>query len=103
MTSYEGLLKEEYEQKGWTVLTNGWPDFLLVRGNEIQAVEIKRRGDKVRPEQVEMHKALSKAGLFTFIEREDEPNLASRFLENAENILIYLRATKNKKKVANAD
>lgn len=28
--------------EGWIVVKRGWPDFLVVRGNEVRLIEVKR-------------------------------------------------------------
>ena len=57
---------EMIRNKGWKVLTKGWPDLLVynpvihdgygsaVRGGQVLAIEIKRGNDKLRAEQEEM-------------------------------------------------
>ena len=57
---------EMIRNKGWRVLTKGWPDLLVynpvihdgygsaVRGGQVLAIEIKRGDDKLRAEQEEM-------------------------------------------------
>lgn len=67
MNALEHLMKQRLEQRGWTVLSRGWPDFLCVRGKEVKAVEIKSPDDRLRQEQVTMHAALALAGIATEI------------------------------------
>ena len=50
-------------EEGKTVLRAGWPDLLVVDGDDVYAVEVKSPADKLNARQVETHKALEKAGL----------------------------------------
>lgn len=60
MTEFEKAAKEKFESEGWTVLTSGWPDMLLIRGDEIKAVEAKTKEDGFTQGQVQMMNALTK-------------------------------------------
>ena len=55
MNVLEKQAATELASLGWKSINRGWPDFLAYRdgpsGVELLAVEIKSRGDKVRPEQ----------------------------------------------------
>ena len=51
------------KQEGFEVLQNGWPDFLLVRGEEILFVEVKPKGQDLLASQLKIHRALEKGGL----------------------------------------
>ena len=65
-------------KKGWTVLRNGWPDFLVLKTQKVHlggtwekrvlsacAVEFKAKstGDKLRGNQEAMHEALRSLGI----------------------------------------
>ena len=55
-SKFEDALAVLYEKEGWTVLRNGWPDFLCVRkrqegGFDLMGVEVKAKGDKLRANQ----------------------------------------------------
>lgn len=55
--------KEAVEKDGWKVIRKGWPDFLLMRGDEMRAYEIKSAADTLTPEQEETLAALIRAGI----------------------------------------
>lgn len=63
--------------EGYTVLRNGWPDFLAVRGNDTVAVEVKAPTDSLTNAQFRMHSALKAIGIETVVAREGE-NLPRR-------------------------
>lgn len=56
----ESVVKEAFENKGWKVFTNGWPDMLCVKDDEIRCVEVKSETDHLRPNQIEVLNILSK-------------------------------------------
>ena len=56
---FESHVRKLLENKGWTVLQNGWPDFLCIKNKQILAVEVKNHGDKLSPRQVRLLSALS--------------------------------------------
>ena len=62
----EHRFKQQAIDKGWKVLKNGWPDYLIYKDNEIAFVEVKDGSDRLRPNQIEMLKLLSKFGLKCF-------------------------------------
>lgn len=66
MTKNEQQLKAKLESEGWTVLRNGWPDFLIFRhtdnGSEVIAVEQKDTNE-LSLEQQKMIHALNLMGL----------------------------------------
>jgi len=45
----------------------GFPDLFCVKGKRAVAVEIKGDGDTVKPEQLEWHQALSRAGVEVYV------------------------------------
>jgi hypothetical protein len=68
----ETAFAKRAQAKGYAVLRRGWPDFLLMRQRsdksfEFLAVEVKRAGDVIRPDQVTMHAALSQMGVRVFV------------------------------------
>ena len=67
MRPSEQKAKEYYELRGYTVLKDGWPDFLVyktVNGQkDIRAVEVKLNVDAVRPNQQENHRILNMLGV----------------------------------------
>ena len=62
----EAEFKKQAISKGWNVLKNGWPDYLIYKDNEIAFVEVKDKGDQLRPSQIEMLNLLSKFGFKCF-------------------------------------
>lgn len=64
-TKFEAEVKKSYENKGWTVLDSGWPDFLAFKENpdgttEIKAIEAKSSSDVIRPNQETLLRVLSR-------------------------------------------
>lgn len=53
--------------KGYTVLKRGWPDFLVLAGDELLLIEVKGPGDEVRPSQRVVLEALARKGLNVYI------------------------------------
>jgi hypothetical protein len=52
------------EGEGYTVLKNGWPDFLAFRDNEVRFIEVKPNVRcKMSPRQVRMASALRRCGI----------------------------------------
>lgn len=49
----------KYQKDGWSVLRNGWPDFLLVNGPHLVGVEVKGSSDCITPSQHLILSALS--------------------------------------------
>lgn len=70
MWASERRQKEGFERDGWTVIRNGWPDFLLVKEQDgkrvIRFVEIKgiygATVQKITEAQQATHDALKSAG-----------------------------------------
>jgi hypothetical protein len=61
---HEFAVATHFEEQGYTVLKNGWPDFLIVRGNEVRLVEVKPRGSAgLGSRQRKIAEALTKLGL----------------------------------------
>lgn len=59
----EKEFKKKATDKGWNVIKNGWPDFLIYKDNEIRFIEVKNGKDKLREDQIKMLKTLTKYGL----------------------------------------
>lgn len=60
----EKKVRAAYEAKGWTVLRDGWPDFLCIRKRadgtiELSGVEVKSKNDLLRDNQKKMLASLS--------------------------------------------
>lgn len=69
MTPAEQHVRRALSTDGWQLLHTGWPDFLLVRGKEIAAVEVKTGSDHVRSNQLQVLRALKAAGIPVFVVR----------------------------------
>lgn len=65
MTKGENQIKQRATEKGYEVLRNGWPDFLLYKVLENKAVfvEVKSKKDKISKSQKRMAEVLKKLGL----------------------------------------
>ena len=63
----EKNFKESAEQKGWTVLQHGWPDYLIIKDDKIAFVEVKDGRDKLRDNQRKILDVLTTAGLKCFV------------------------------------
>jgi Holliday junction resolvase len=60
----EGRLSQQALAAGYDVYKNGWPDYVLVNGDEILFVEVKTIGyPYLSIEQVRMLRILGRAGL----------------------------------------
>ena len=74
MNSYEQAVFDNLtKRRGFRVLRNGWPDFLVLNKDETRgfALELKKGTDKLSSEQIEMHKALARFGILTFTAKDD--------------------------------
>lgn len=72
MNAYESWLKGKLEERGWTVIRKGWPDFLCFQGSierptDVLAVEAKLPGDEVWRDQTWMKTLLNASGIPTKI------------------------------------
>jgi hypothetical protein len=55
---------DDLESQGYTVLKNGWPDFLAFKGTEVRLIEVKPHGRRhLSPRQKRMANALALTGL----------------------------------------
>lgn len=63
LTPFEQRVYDHYQKYGWQVLRNGWPDFLLVKGQKVVGIEAKSATDKLSTEQKRMHTVLARVGL----------------------------------------
>jgi hypothetical protein len=59
----ETHLKLTAKQEGFELLRNGWPDFLLVRGEEVVFVEVKPKGQQLSDAQLKVLTVLDRLGL----------------------------------------
>jgi hypothetical protein len=59
MNKLECEVQRIYERKGCRVLRSGWPDFLMIRGRQLFAVEVKSESDEVSAAQRLIFDALS--------------------------------------------
>jgi hypothetical protein len=57
------------KREGKTVLRAGWPDLLVIDGDDVYGLEVKAPGDKLNARQVETHAALKSAGLRVEVEK----------------------------------
>lgn len=78
LTGTESDVKSQYEANGWMVLRSGGPDFLMYHPllNEVLAVEVKKKPDILRPNQILYRKILERAGVpfhVEMIQRERGP------------------------------
>lgn len=67
MNLQEEQFQIEFEKMGYTVLRNGWPDFLIVKDGAIAGVEIKGKNDTIKPNQQRMMDILSGFGIRCFV------------------------------------
>jgi len=70
LTNSEKDVRDALNRAGYTVLRNGWPDFLVCGPDGIFAVEVKTGKDKLSREQEAIHKALEQAGVRTVTVRD---------------------------------
>ena len=63
MNDTERQARDIFEAQGWKVLRAGWPDLLMVRCGEVQAVEVKSGNDRVKPHQKACHDVLNQSGI----------------------------------------
>jgi hypothetical protein len=73
MNENEQKIAKALQDRGFEVLRNGWPDFLVMSKEWDRGfcMEYKHHGDKVRPEQKRMHLALARFGIPTLIGTPD--------------------------------
>jgi hypothetical protein len=72
------------ENEGYQIVKNGWPDYVLVKGDEIIFVEVKTKGDMLRPVQVGMLLLLERAGAKVRVAVNGE-------LSNLVTVMEYLK------------
>lgn len=64
----EARIHKDILDGGHTVLRKGWPDFLVLTGSDdLFVVEVKAKGDEVRPSQRVVLEALARRGIDTYI------------------------------------
>lgn len=71
----ERKVAERYQADGWRVLRNGAPDFLMLKVEDgeildIRAVEVKSPGSRLSYEQAVYRKVFEKAGIEYMMEVE---------------------------------
>ena len=75
MTPFEAVIASKLIEQGYEVLTSGWPDFCAVKrtydSTEVRFIEVKGRGDALRPIQQKMHKILRILGMEVEVIQED--------------------------------
>jgi len=72
----ESVIRTQLEQRGFTVLRGGWPDFLALKDGHGLGVEVKGYGDSLSRTQRAMGRALGELGLPVLVVRswEDREN-----------------------------
>lgn len=68
LTQAERTVYLRLREAGKTVIRAGWPDLLVIDGEDVYAIEVKTPSDKLNPRQLAMHKALAKTGLRVDVE-----------------------------------
>ena len=72
-SEFEEEFKAVLRSRGWNVLNCGWPDLLIhKKGFPITAVEIKSKGDKVKPHQKEVLTLLARHGIRTVVAFQED-------------------------------
>ena len=75
MTPFEAVIASKLIEQGYDVLTSGWPDFCAVKKvgdtTEVRFIEVKGRGDALRPNQQKLHKILRILGMEVEVIQED--------------------------------
>ncbi|HLZ49239.1 MAG TPA: hypothetical protein VKP61_00675 [Candidatus Acidoferrum sp.] len=89
LTPHEREIVEALAGRGFEILRNGWPDFLVramsASGYAVTfGVEVKRKGEVARREQKLMHFALEQVGIPVILVR-DRRNLRRRVTAILEN------------------
>jgi len=74
MVKIEKDIKKGLEERGYKVLKNGWPDFLIQDpSGQAFFIEAKADGDTLKPNQAEMLQALASLKLNVLIVSEKRP------------------------------
>ena len=75
MTPFEAMIASKLIEQGYEVLTSGWPDFCAIKKTgdviEVRFIEVKGRGDALRPNQKKLHGILHILGLEVEMIQED--------------------------------
>ena len=71
-SEFEEFMLRRGRERGWKILTKGWPDFLYIKKNRFLAVEVKSRRDKLKPHQTEMLRTLQQAGFEVRVAYEED-------------------------------
>jgi VRR-NUC domain len=75
MNALETKMSDSLTKGGWTVLKQGWPDFLIYREGvgriHVAGVEVKSASDKLSEQQELMHRVLRAVGLPVHTVRPD--------------------------------
>lgn len=84
---FERLFAHIICERGFAFLKRGWPDFVVFRRwrsfKHATFVELKDKGDALRPEQVVMHKILKRCGFKVLVARPENLGTVLRKLEKA--------------------
>lgn len=54
----ERVVQLKYLEEGWEVYHRGWPDFIMIRGDEVKFVEVKKMPKRRRSERVQARQGL---------------------------------------------
>jgi hypothetical protein len=75
MTPFEAVIAAKLIEQGYEVLTSGWPDFCVIKKTgdttEVRFIEVKGRGDALRPNQKKLHEILRILGMEVEVIQED--------------------------------
>ena len=78
MNDNEAEAVEHLRGLGYTVIVDGWPDLLVIDGDDIFCVELKSENDTLRPGQRDMHRALALAGMQVRVARYEDIKQVTR-------------------------
>lgn len=70
MSKLEKKFASLLTKRGYPFLTNGYPDFLVIKDSTIVGVEVKSKCDHLRDNQIEMLNTLENAGVRCFVYKE---------------------------------
>lgn len=97
MTQSEKLIYDYLTRKGFKVFHNGWPDFLAVdeQSQKAYLIEVKLPKEKLNPNQIEMHKWLTRLGIpvYTIREKKELLNANGKPLIQGKQFLTIKVAT----------
>lgn len=77
---FQNAVQDQLEAQGWTIIKDGIPDFICIRGKEVKFVECKAHRDRLWPNQQRAIEALRGAGLAVEVERETLLEMKARMV-----------------------